>query len=88
MNLPYQRKVAQVFIGSCYFDEVCSYAYISYISHPESIPSTATSFLLGHSTFLYCYLFKLIFGVMFAVPYLVTAIKSSTSYHYMLNEKM
>ena len=44
--------------------------------------------LLRYSSFLYCYLFKLVFGAIFAVPHLVMAIKASEFYQDMPNEKM
>ena len=44
--------------------------------------------LLRYSTFLFCYLFKLVFGAMFAVPHLVMAIKASEFYQHMPNEKI
>ena len=44
--------------------------------------------LLRYSSILYCYLFKLVFGEMFAVPHLVMAIKVNGFYQHLPNEKM
>ena len=44
--------------------------------------------LLRYSSFLYCYLLKLVFGAMFAVPHLVMAIKASEFYQHMPNAKI